>query len=221
MCCKALPEAGFSASLRGMKILPVAALLALTGCVTTAHRPTPGYACAVDFEVENARATAEVDLSGKLLSALWTWSDWRSDPRYALAAYPGDGRNAPSLAIAPTGVVELPAPSSREGVTTVLSRSDGAGGWAAPLFTASGIRAYDRVTLPWSQLVGYAREDAPLWMLRRHANGRIESVPLDRNLILRGDDSIARLRTELARRVADPANLCTRSEDLYPEIIVT
>lgn len=201
-------------------IIASAAFL-LTGCVTSAHRPTPGFACAVDFATENARGTAEVDLSGKLLSALWSWSDWRSDARYALAAYPGDGRNAPSLDIEPTGVVELPMASSAHGVTTVLSRSAGQAGFAAPLFEASGNRAHDRVTLPWSRLVGYAREDAPLWMLRRHADGRIDSIPVDRGLILRGDDIVRRLRSELARRVADPANLCTRSDDLYPEIIVT
>lgn len=196
-------------------------LLALAACVTTAHRPIRGYACAVEFQTENARGTAEVDLSGKLLSALWSWSDWRSDARYALAAYPGDGRNAPSLATADTGVIELPAPDANDRVTMALARQEGTRGYASPLVLATGPRAFDRITLPWSQLVGYAREDRPLWALRRFADGRVESVPIDRHLILRGDDTLWRLRGELARRVADPANLCTRSDDLYPEIIVT
>lgn len=206
-----------------MKLRPLAAItmFALTGCVTSAHRPTPGYACAVEFMAENAHATAEVDQSGKLLSALWTWSDWRSDTRYALAAYPGDGRNTRSLQTAETGVVVLPAPSAKARVTMALSRMEGEPGLASPLVRATGNSAYDRVTLPWSQLVAYARQDRPLWVLRRHADGRVESLLLDRELILRGDESLRRLRGELARRVADPANLCTASDDLYPEIIVS
>ncbi len=77
------------------------------------------------------------------------------------------------------------------------------------------------VTIDWGRLTARARDARPLWLLRRYQSGHIESVEISKSDILIGEERLQEVRAKLAGMVADHANRCIATNDLYPEIIVT
>lgn len=190
----------------------IAACMLLTSCATLPHRPTPGWYCAA--EGPGARASADLAQDGSLLLAIWSWST----PGGNIVAYSGNG-NARSFDTPTTGALRLPPVSGETQLR--LSQSPGMEGWNAANAKGSKMGRPDEVTIDWDRLVAFASATEPLWLLRRYADGTISSEEVAKGDVLIGARALAEVRKRLDVLVADHAQRCVHSDDLYPEIILT
>lgn len=197
--------------------LAVGISLALSSCITPAHKPTPGWSCVVSVP-GTAHASADLAEDGSLLLALWSWN-WHADgATYAISAFADDG-NAHSYGAPTTGVVVLPTLSSV--ATVVLSHQPGDAGWANPVVTGGDMEPLNGLSVNWDRLVVVAGKAEPLFALRRLGSGPVMSVEIAKQPVLDGARQLSEARALLSMMVADRERHCQHVDDLYPEIIPT